>query len=180
MDQNSPKFHFTTTMEKEDYKHYLNFITFRKSKTTWLSLTVIGTILCFFLCSILSLSGLGTIASVWLFSVLLSTSFLLLKINRQVNSLFGVDSIKPEKAFKAEQTVTIYETYLTASNRTKEGKTSVSYEDFNNIYESNQYLFFYFSPGLASLIRKKDIPQEQIIPLTQFLQEKLSKRYHNI
>ena len=170
-------FQFTTKMERDDYKKYLYFTTFRKSFQTVISLillVIIGTLI---FCRLLNRTNLFEIISVLLIITLLSLSFLLLKLDRQVKKLFPTDS---KTSFKKEQIITLYETYLTASNRMSEGVTKTDYKDFYEIYETEEYLILYFDKALTSLIRKKDIPTKQYDEITLFLKSKLEHRYKTI
>lgn len=167
-------FEITTRMEKEDYKKYLYFTTFRKSSQTVVSLLILTAIGTLFFCFLLKQATPARIAIVFLLVGLLILSFLFLKMDRQVRKLFPTSSNSP---FQKQQTIRLYETYLTASNRMSDGETITYYENFHEIYETAEYLILHFDKTLASPVRKKDIPTEQREEILSFLKRKLKERY---
>ena len=167
-------FQITTRMEKEDYKKYLYFITFRKSYQTTISLILLSFIGTFIFSFLLNQSNPIKILSIFLIVSLISLSFLLLKLDHQVRKLYPTD-MKP--SFKKEQTIRLYDTYLTASNRMSEGEIKINYLTFHEIYETEEYLILYFDKTLASPLRKKDIDKEQYAEIISFLRSKLENRY---
>lgn len=168
-------FQFTSHMEAADYKKYLYLTTFRKLNQLILSLTLLSIVGTFFICFLLHITSPVKIVWILLFIVLLFVSFLFLKLERQVKQLFPRDSVT---SVKKDQVITIYDSFLTASNRMSEGVTKTKYSDFYEIYETTEYLILYFDKNLSSLIKKQDIPTDQYNDLILFLQSKLTNRYH--
>ncbi len=167
-------FQITTKMEKDDYKKYLYFITFRKSYQTMFSLIVLSLIGTFIFSFLLNQTNPIKIISIFLIVAFISLSFLFLKLERQVTKLFPTDT---KSSFKKEQTIHLYGTYLTASNRMSDGETKTDYLSFHEIYETAEYLILYFDKTLASPVRKKDIAIEQYDEIISLLKSKLENRY---
>lgn len=167
-------FEITTRMEKDDYKKYLYFTTFRKSSQTVISLLILIVIGTFFFSFLLKQNTLAGILIIFVLMALLILSFLFLRMDRQARKLFPVSG---NSSFKKEQTIRLYETCLTASNRMSDGETLTNYESFHEIYETAEYLILYFDKTLASPVRKKDIPAEERTKILAFLKEKLNDRY---
>lgn len=165
---------FTSIMEKEDYKKFLYFITFKKSRKTIWALITLALVSCMLLSFFLRLRSIGEIAGCFIFMLIISLSFLLLKIEGQAKALY---SANPQNEFQKEQTVTLYETRITATNRTSNGVTSTDYGRLSKIYELPDYLILYFNEELASLIRRKDLPSGCEKDICRFLEQKLEHRY---
>lgn len=163
---------FTTQMEKEDYKKFLYFITFKKSKKTLAALCLLSIGSSAFLAVFLQFRSIAEIAGSLIFMFFISLSFLLLKIEGQAKALF-----RPNTNFQKEQTITLYEDYITATNRSSDGNTASEYNKLSKLYDLPGYLLIYFNEELASLIRKQDLSPEyqEIIP--KFLEDKLGVRY---
>ncbi|MFA9466338.1 MAG: YcxB family protein [Velocimicrobium sp.] len=167
-------FQFTSKMEKDDYKKFLYITTFRKSYQTIVSLLLFASIATALFCRLLNQSAPFTIFIIFILILLILLSFLLFKLDRQVNTLF---SINKKTSFEKKQTITLYDTYLTASNRMSQGETKTDYCNIHELYETSEYLIFYFNKSLASPVRKKDIPTEQYQLIISFLKSKLEHRY---
>lgn len=168
------KYKITTTMEREDYRNFLYLITFKRNTSVWL--------LILFLTIILSISislitgGIKPlnllIIAFFMFLVILSA--LCLRLESKVKKKYGKSNAK---LLKKDQTLSLSEQGIEATNRSKEGTTSSSYENIYEIWETKDYFFFYFTKDLCSLIRKKDIPKEQYDEIISFLKEKLKSRF---
>lgn len=167
-------FTFDTTLEREDYKKFLRFTTFRSSMKTFLSFVVVAAVSTALIAFLLRRHTITTILFIFLFMLLLSFSLLLLKLDHQVKLLF---SDTPSNPFRKQQTITLYKSYMTATNRMNDGITTVYYDELYEIFETADFLICYFDKELVTPIRKHDIPVEQYESLCTFLKDTLGHRY---
>lgn len=168
------KYKITTTMEREDYRNFLYLITFKRNHSVWL--------LILFLTVLLSVSiSLFTggikplnLLIIAFFMVLVIVSALCLRLESKVKKKYGKSNAK---LLKKEQTLTLYDQEIEATNRSREGTTTSTYDNFYEIWETKDYFFFYFTKESCSLIRKKDIPNDEYDNLISFLKEKLNNKF---
>lgn len=174
MQKMNEKYKFTTTMEREDYRNFLYLITFKRNHSVWL--------LILFLTVLLSVSiSLFTggikplnLLIIAFFMLLVIVSALCIRLESKVKKKYKKTK---ETQLKKEQTVKLYETEIEATNRSREGTTTSTYDNFYEIWETKDYFFFYFTKDSCSLIRKKDIPSNQFDDIVAFLKEKLNHKF---
>lgn len=166
-----------TTMEREDFRNFLYLITFRKNPSVLVAILLMSVFLSFFVSFFTGGFQLGNFLIITFFMFLVTSSTLCLRLESKVKKKY---SISNEKNLKKDQTITLTDTSIEATNRSSDGSTIVSYEDFYELWETKQYLFFYFTKDLCSLIRKQDIAKENKDELFDFLRNKLGEKFKEL
>lgn len=173
------KAHFTVTtfMDKEDYRKFLYFATFRKTPALFVALILLSGISSLLLLFILKVFNPVVFAGIWVFMLLSCIAALSFKVERltkkQINN-------NPEQLFEFPSILTFYENELVASNRNAEGSTRLAYHEFLSITETTDYIIFYFTDTTANLLRKRDVDKEELSQIREFLKEKAGKKYRII
>lgn len=168
------RFTVTTFMDKEDYRKFLYFATFRKTPAVILMLVLLSGISSLFLLFILGKLHPGIFFSIWIFMFLCCVAALSFKVERMVKKQIKNN---PGELFEFPSVLTFYEDELVASNRNAEGSTRLAYKDFLAITETTDYIIFYFTDTTANLLRKKDTDKEELSAIREFLKKKAGKKY---
>lgn len=170
------KAHFTVTtfMEKEDYRKFLYYATFRKTPRTAFFLLLISGLGSLIFLFLLEIFHPVLFVAAWIFFLLCCTAALCFKVERIVKRQIKEHS---DQLFEYPSVLTFYEKELVASNRNAEGSTRLKYEDFLAITETSDYIIFYFTDTTANLLRKKDIDEEEVGEIRSFLKERAKKKY---
>ncbi len=168
------RFTITTFMDKEDYRKFLYFATFRKTPTVAVPLIFLSALGSLMLLFILGVFSPVVFFSIWIFMLLSCIVALSFKIERLTKKQVKNHS---EQLFEYPSILSFYEEELVASNRNAEGSTRLKYNDFLAITETKDYIIFYFTDTTANLLRKKDLDKEEIVQVCKFLKTKAGKKY---
>lgn len=168
------RFTVTTFMDKEDYRKFLYFATFRKTPAVALILILLSGLGSLGLLFILHVYRLSVFLGIWVFMLLCCIAALSFKVERMTKKQIKDN---PDELFEYPSILTFYEKELVASNRNAEGSTRLAYPDFLAITETTDYIIFYFTDTTANLLRKKDVDTEELNEIRKFLKEKAGKKY---
>lgn len=168
------RFTVTTFMDKEDYRKFLYFATFRKTPTILFLLLLLSSMGSLLLLFILNVYRLSVFIGIWVFMLLSCVAALSFKIERMTKKQIKNN---PEELFEYPSVLTFYENEMVASHRNAEGSTRLAYKDFLAITETNDYIIFYFTDVTANLLRKKDVDRDELTAIRSFLKEKAGKKY---
>ncbi|WP_324823993.1 YcxB family protein [Sinanaerobacter sp. ZZT-01] len=175
--QELPLFRVKTTMEKEDYRNFLYFATFRKN---------IFTIPMMFL-----LSGLGALLGrylmdhfewklfflAWICLLGLMLAVLCYKVEWKKKRRIQTDNTG---TFGSSETISFYKDYLISESSRVEGRSKLRYDQFYRVYSSKSYLILYYNETMASLIRKKDMDQSTCRGIETLLREQFKERFRTV
>lgn len=167
-------YQINTTMEREDYRNFLYLITFGKNPSILLAILTMSCFLSLFISFFTNGFQIKNFLIITFFMFLVTISTLCMRLESKVRKKYGIAN---KENLKKEQTVILFDNSIEATNRSNNGTTVVSYEDFYEIWETKNYLFFYFSKDLCSLIRKQDIDKVQSEEILQFLKSKLGEKF---
>ena len=156
-------------MEKEDYRNFL-FLTTFQTVDSIASLFIIGILLGGITTAMTGFS-LSTLFFSSLFFILVLFVVMYSKLEKNVKTVYPLDQ---PAAIETEQTITLYDTYLTSTNRTNGDITEVSYADIYKIKENDSYIILMLTKELASVICKKDLDREKTEAVSLFLKDKCS------
>lgn len=171
---NKARFTVTTFMDKEDYRKFLYFATFRKTPLLILSLVLLSGLGSLILLFLLGVFRPAVFFGIWVFMLLCCIAALCFKVERMTKKQIKEN---PEQLFEYPSVLTFYEDELVASNRNAEGSTRLGYKDFVAITETTDYIIFYFTDTTANLLRKKDVDEQEVREIRKFLKEKAKKKY---
>lgn len=174
---NKAQFTVTTFMDKEDYRKFLYFATFRKTPLMAVSLVALSAVGSFLLLFILGVFQPAVFFGIWVFMLLCCIAALSFKIERLTKKQVQDNS---EQLFEFPSVLTFYEDELVASNRNAEGSTRLKYQDFFAITETRDYIIFYFTDTTANLLRKKDLDEDEVSQISEFLKMKAGKKYRSL
>ena len=169
-----PLFIVKTVMTKSDYRRFLYISAFLKKP--WRILLLFGySILC---------SALITYSSEWntIKAVIIAIVIFLLMLVLQVVSIERRYSMRVATdktgVFDSITEIEFFEDKLTTKNAEMNSISTIEYEKFYCLYESRNFLLFYYNNGQASMLRKQDIAEPE--KLIEFLKTKFSGRYKKI
>lgn len=165
-------FTVNTRMDKDDYRNFLYFTSFRKNPSTILL--------------ILLFSGAGAAFGAYYGDMLTPVKFFSLWLAIAGLSAaavcFRVETKTMQRAasersytFGAPQTLEFYETKIQITDEAVSGKAKVRYDQFFRVIETKQYYYLYHNESMASMIRKVDV--EDPASLSLFFQKKFTDRY---
>ena len=177
MSSNNVLFEITTSMDKEDYRKF-SYLSIFKKKYLTISLIII-------------LAGVGAAFAVFAYGDMDPIKFLVTWIGLVIIA-FGAICLRVEyKNLKMmsmaraglanlKQVIRFYENYLIAESENVKGSNKIKYDKLYQILESNDYYIIYANANSASLIRKKDIKEEEQDGFYRLLKIKLGNRYKKI
>jgi len=98
----------------------------------------------------------------WISLVVCVFLVLIFKVERK-----NKQRIKTDKTgvFNSEETLDFYEDFLIIKSTVFEGESKIKYSQFYQVLKLRDYFINYFNMNQASLIRKKDISEENIYKL---------------
>ena len=177
MSNQNALYEIITRMDKEDYRKF-SYIGIFKNKTK--------TILLIVLLAAVG-AGLGAMMDgsfhilkfllTWL--VLIATAFaaIFLRVEYKAFSREGLVKV----GLKGNrQYLNFFENYLTASEDLVKESSKIKYEKLQEVLELEKYFMIYAGPTSASMIRKKDIDEEELEGFRKFLKNKMGSRYQDI
>ena len=124
--------HFTVTtfMDKEDYRKFLYFTTFRNVPRVIFSLGLLSGLVSLLFLFVLGIYRPIVFFSIWIFMLLCCLAALCYKIEKIAKKQAKENS---EKLFEYPSILTFYENELAASHRDGEGSSRFKYEDFLSV-----------------------------------------------
>lgn len=171
------KFYIITKMEQEDHKKFLYITTFIKRKAGLLTTAVMSVLAGLAISWILDYVTVGMVALIgvaYFFMIVGIQCFKINKMNQQ--------RAKTDKAvgFGAESHLHFYDDYILMEIPVTKSSGQLRYNQIYEIMETKEFFAVYTSSNQASLIRKKDIKQEELAAFTGFLKEKMQKQYKTL
>ena len=177
MSNQNALYEITTRMEKEDYRKFSYLIAFRNKVRTILLiilLAAIGAGLWVFMDEIFSVPKF---LGVWV--ILIITAFAAIFLRVEYKAYNRSNQIRAGLAGN-RQTITFFENYLIAQADDVKTNNKIKYENLYQALETEAYYIIYASASNASMIRKKDIDEEERTDFNKFLKIKFGTRYVNM
>ena len=170
-------YEIATRMDKEDYRKFSYLIAFRKKYQT--------------LAKIVLLAAIG--AGIWAFTdeifsvpkffgiwvILIATAFAAIFLRTEYKAFNRMNQARAG-IISVSQTISFYENYLIAEEETVKGSNKIKYDRLYQVLELEDYYIIYAGANSASMIRKKDIAEEDRADFRIFLRAKLGQRYKNM
>lgn len=131
------------------------------------------------LCAVLiGLSGGRGIAVTAAFAVVIFLLLLLLRaagIERKYSTRIATDKTG---IFDNAVVIEFFERELKVERENSDSVSTIEYDRIYRLYESRDYLLFYYNADQASIIRKADV--EPVDALIEFLKQKFGEKYKRI
>ena len=168
------KFYIVTKMEQEDHKKFLYITTFVKRKTGLIITAVMSVLAGLAVSWILDYMTVGMVVLIGVAYFLMIVGIQCYKINKM-----NKQRAKTDKAvgFGAESHLHFYDDHILMEMPVTKSSGQLRYDQIYEIMETKEFFAVYTSSNQASLIRKKDIKQEELAAFTEFLKEKMQKQY---
>lgn len=170
-----PKYIIKTTMEKEDYRKFLYWATFRKNIMFIPMLAILALAGSLLLKRELSSLNWITVAIYWLFLFALAIAVVCFKVERKYRLRINSDKTG---TFSSPNVLKFYEDKVIMENDFLKSTGELKYSQFFYVRESNDYIIFYLTTNQASLIRKKDV--DSLDTFKQFLMKVFIDKYKRI
>jgi len=167
----------TTIIEKDDLRKFLYFTTFRKKFITIPLIVLIAAVCSFFTVYMIGNFNLIKFLLIWLILIIIAFGVISFKIELKSKKEINLQKIGN---YRSEQTITFYENYVIATNKSAKGTYKIKYSKLYQIQETKNYYIIYNSAKSASLIRKKDIDVGSQNKIKDFLHRKLGKQFKKI
>jgi len=171
------KFYVVTKMEQEDHRKFLYITTFVKRKTGLIITAVMSVLAGLAVSWILDYVTVGMVALIGVAYFLMIVGIQCFKINKLNKQRAKTDKVI---GFGAESHLHFYEDYILMEMPVNKSTGQIRYEQIYEIMETKEFFAVYHSSNQASLIRKKDINQEELAAFTAFLKEKMQKQYKTL
>ena len=171
------KFYIVTKMEQEDHKKFMYITTFVMRKTGLLVTAVMSVLAGLAVSWILDYVTVGMVALIAVGYFLMIVGIQCYKINKM-----NKQRAKTDKAvgFGAESHLHFYDDYILMEMPVTKSSGQLRYDQIYQITETKEFFAVYTSSNQASLIRKKDIKQEELTAFISFLKEKMQKQYKTL
>jgi len=167
----------TTIIEKDDLRKFLYLTTFRKKFITIPLIVLIAAVCSFFTVYMIGNFNLIKFLLIWLILIIIAFGVISFKIELKSKKEINLQKIGN---YRSEQTITFYENYVIATNKSAKGTYKIKYSKLYQIQETKNYYIIYNSAKSASLIRKKDIDVGSQNKIKDFLHRKLGKQFKKI
>ncbi|MBQ8527584.1 MAG: YcxB family protein [Lachnospiraceae bacterium] len=171
------KFYIVTKMEQEDHKKFMYITTFVKRKSGLIITAVMSLLAGLAVSWILDRVTPGMIALIavaYFFMIVGIQCYKINKMNKQ--------RAKTDRAvgFGAENHLHFYDDHILMEMPVTKSSGQLRYDQIYEIMETKEFFAVYTSSHQASLIRKKDIKQEELAAFIAFLKEKMQKGYKTL
>lgn len=168
------KFYIVTKMEQEDHKKFMYITTFVMRKTGLIITAVMSVLAGLAVSWILDYVTVGMVVLIAVGYFLMIVGIQCYKINKM-----NKQRAKTDKAvgFGAESHLHFYDDHILMEMPVTKSSGQLRYDQIYEIMETKEFFAVYTSSNQASLIRKKDIKQEELAAFTGFLKEKMQKQY---
>lgn len=167
----------TTRMDKADYRNFSYLMIFRNKLKTILLMIVLAA----------AGAGLGAMMDAsftavkflitWL--ILFVTEFIAIFLRVEYKAFTRANQIRAGMNGE-KQVIQFYENYLIAAQDNYSGTSKIKYEKLFQVLESNDYYIISASANSASMIRKKDIEEDERNDFREFLKTKMGTRYKSL
>ncbi|KAJ53014.1 amino acid permease [Clostridium tetanomorphum] len=166
-----------TTMEKEDYRKFLYVATFKKTPIIIPMILFMAAIGSAVIAFDKGSFNIVTFLVTWVIMTAFIFGIICFKVEDRNKKRIRTDKVG---AFGTYQTVIFYENCIVTFNEKIEGKSKIRYDQLYRVLESKDYLIFYYNENMASLIRKKDIEEDDRTKIIELLQRKLGNIFKSI
>ena len=177
MSNQSALYEITTKMEKQDYKNFSYLIIFRNKLRTVLLIVLLGAAGAAVWAMIDAKFSVLKFLITWL--ALICTAFAALFLRVEYKA-FNREGLIKAGLKGNRQYITFYENYLTASEDVVKETGKIKYERLFQVLEMEDYYIIYASESSASMIRKKDVDEEDRAGFQKFLKAKMGTRYKDL
>lgn len=168
-------FTIRTKMEKEDYRKFLYIATFKRNPYA-IHMLVIMSMLASVLTSMWTKTlDIVSVATLWIIMLATAVGMICLKVERKNKARIATDKTG---AFESVNILHFYQDHMIMETPDIKGTSTLEYTKFYKVLESKDYFIFYFNVNMASLIRKKDI--EDLEMVGGFIKNAFGERYRVI
>jgi hypothetical protein len=164
-------------MEKADYRKFSHLTIFRnktKTATLIIIMAVAGAVIG---CMIEGSFSLPQFLLIWLVLIPTELAAIFLRVEYKA---FKRSNLVGMGLAIVRQDLSFYDNYLIAEDNLSKGPKKIKYDNLYQALETKDYYIIYTSAENASIIRKKDIDDEDRAGFHKFLQAKMGSRYTNL
>lgn len=165
-----PNFIINTTLESSDYRKFLYIGTFKRNKLV-LPFILLITLICSFIANV-NTFRFGSIVLTWIIYIMLALLVICIKIEVKNRKRLRTDRTG---TFGSNNNLEFYEDKVVMKNEAYHSIGELEYGNFHYLRESKDFFLFYLSYNQATIIRKKDIQNEN--NFRAFLITKFEGRY---
>lgn len=176
MSNQNPLYEITTRMDKDDYRKFSYLTVFRKKGRTILLIIVLAAAGAGLTMMMDGTFSLLKFLFIWL--ILIPTAFAAIFVRTEYKAMNWMNLVRAGAA-SARQTLVFYEDYLIAKDDTN-NSSKIKYDKLYQVLETKDYYFIHVSASSASMLRKRDIDDEDQAGFQKFLKVKLGERYKKL
>ena len=165
-------FTITTRTEKEDYRKFLYFASFRKSPKSLLIIFGFSAAGALFGAVYGNIFSVLNVILLWIgisIFVCLGVCF------RAEQKVIQLQYAGKENAFKTTQHLEFHDKNIIIDDSNVPGIVKVGYDKIKRVFETKDYYYFYIIDNQASMIRKSDI--ETTVDIRTFFQKRFQQRF---
>ena len=177
MSSNNFLFEIITRTGKEDYRKFSYISIFKKKFKTISLIILLAGVASAFAVFLYGNQDPMKFLLYWLGFTALAFGTICAKVELKVMRMTGMAQVG---LISQKEKITFYENYLVADNGNVKNAKKIKYDDLFQILDSKDYYIIYANSTSASLIRKRDVEEEDRDEFKCFLQKKLGGRYVNI
>lgn len=166
-----------TRMDKKDYRQFSYLTIFRKKYKTLFLIVLLAGIVAAFASFMDEAFSVPEFLIIWV--ILIATAYAAIFLRVEYKAMNWLNEVG--LGIKGgRQTISFFEHYLVAEQENVKGFNKIKYDVLYQVLETANYYLIYANAGSASLIRKKDIEEDDRDGFHRFLKAKLGDRYHNL
>lgn len=177
MSSKNALYDITTRMDRADYKRFSYLMAFRKKVQTISLIVVLAAVGAGFWVLADGIFSVPKFLILW--PILIAVAFAAIFLRVEYKALNRSNGIRAGIAGD-RQHITFYEHYLIAEEDYVKGSNKIKYDNLYQALETNDYYIIFANANSASMIRKKDIDEEDQADFEIFLKQKLGERYKNL
>ncbi|MGB5823853.1 MAG: YcxB family protein [Proteocatella sp.] len=168
-------FTIQTKMEKEDYRKFLYIAAFRRNPHAVHMLVIMSMVASVLTSMWTKTLDIVSVATLWIIMLATAVFMICLKIERKNKAMIATDKTG---TFGGVNILHFYQNHMIMETPDIKGTSTLEYSKFYKVLESKDYFIFYFNANMASLIRKKDV--EDLEMVSGFIKNVFGEKYRAI
>lgn len=168
-------YQINTRMDKADYRKFSYLTIFKKKYKTLFLILLLAAVVAGFASIMDTVFEILEFLLIWV--CLIATAYAAIFAKVEYKAFQWASQVQIGIA-GGKQTISFFENYLVAEQENIDRYNKIKYDALYQVLETEDYYFIYANARSASILRKKDIEEEDRDGFHRFLKAKLGDRYH--
>ena len=174
----TPLFQVDTHMERKDYRKFLYIATFFQNPFVIPAILVMCGVVAVLASRQMGRSDLFYMVALW--GAISALVFSAVCFNVEGKNRRRVAAAQQAGALDRRLVMSFSEQEFFLENPAREASRHLTYEEFHLLMETKDYFIFFLTKHQVTLLRKRDMKEEELDSFSAFIRRKFGKRYRKI